>query len=485
MKLKSLYSFLLATALVACNEDFNEGIAGYQTNDPEDAAATVSFSATPASETAIDLSIVEGEKVKICSFTVPTLEEGASVNYILTLKDEVGTSAKISVDKEGKVNVAELQEIVEKFYGKRPIPRVMKGVLREYIVRNKQATMGESAEMNIVVTVDSPVIEDNYYIVYKDETGSWSEPLKFIHSGNDVYADPNFTLLMPAAYTADGTNRIEQIFKIVPESAKESLDEALLLGSDLGDNDTRLEAVMVAGGGTFSQPSSDGAKMYSVSLNMLEYSMYVEALMFDEFIYVPGGHQGWNPGTAPALRSPNFDGVYTGFSYLKTGGFKFTKQREEWNPQYNATVFTTLPNGFTDGGGDDHNIIPDVNDFYYIEANITKATLEVTKVTWSMVGDATGGWPADDSDKSKDVAMTYDENDESWTATNVSMEAGSFKFRANNAWSLALGGFADDLTAAGGAPNLLIEEAGKYEVKLYLTRSSSEKMYCTITKIVE
>ena len=35
MKLKSLYSFLLATALVACNEDFNEGIAGYQTNDPE------------------------------------------------------------------------------------------------------------------------------------------------------------------------------------------------------------------------------------------------------------------------------------------------------------------------------------------------------------------------------------------------------------------------------------------------------------------
>ena len=35
MKLKSLYSFLLATALVACNEDFNADIAGVQKADPE------------------------------------------------------------------------------------------------------------------------------------------------------------------------------------------------------------------------------------------------------------------------------------------------------------------------------------------------------------------------------------------------------------------------------------------------------------------
>lgn len=483
MKLKSLYSFLLATALVACNEDFNEGIAGYQTNDPEDAAATVSFSATPASETAIDLATVEGEKVKICSFTAPTLEEGTSVSYILTMKDDIGTSAKISVDKEGKVKVSDLQEVVETFYGKRPVPRTMKSILREYIVRNKQAAMGESAEMNIVVTVNSPVIEDSYYIVYKDNTGDWSEPLKFTHSGNDVYEDPNFTLLMPAAYAVDKTTRIEQIFKIVPESAKESLDETLLLGSDQGDGDVRMEAAMVVGGGTFSQPSSDEAKMYSVSLNMLKYSISIEALKFDEFIYVPGDHQSWQTQTAPALRSPGFDGVYTGFSYLKTNGFKFTKQRNAWDPQYNATVFTTLPYGFTDGGGNDHNIIPNVNDFYYIEANITKATLKATKVTWSMVGAATGGWPTDDSDKSKDVAMAYDDNDESWTAKGIDMTAGEFKFRANNAWELALGGSMNDLTTVGGAGNLSVTEAGKYDVKLYLTRSSSTEMYCTLTKV--
>jgi hypothetical protein len=54
MKLKSLYSFLLATALVACNEDFNEDIAGVQKADPETPAAAVSFSATAASQNTID-----------------------------------------------------------------------------------------------------------------------------------------------------------------------------------------------------------------------------------------------------------------------------------------------------------------------------------------------------------------------------------------------------------------------------------------------
>ena len=38
MKLKSLYSFFFFISLVACNEDFNEGIAGVQTADPESPA---------------------------------------------------------------------------------------------------------------------------------------------------------------------------------------------------------------------------------------------------------------------------------------------------------------------------------------------------------------------------------------------------------------------------------------------------------------
>jgi len=36
------------------------------------------------------------------------------------------------------------------------------------------------------------------------------------------------------------------------------------------------------------------------------------------------------------------------------------------------------------------------------------------------------------------------------------------------------------LTQDGG--NMKVAEAGTYEVKLFLTRSTSDKMYCTLTK---
>ena len=79
MKLKSLYSFLLATALVACNEDFNEGIAGYQTNDPEDAAASMTVKNDTCSYPWLDLSYVKKERfiLQHSNQSIRQLEEDA------------------------------------------------------------------------------------------------------------------------------------------------------------------------------------------------------------------------------------------------------------------------------------------------------------------------------------------------------------------------------------------------------------------------
>lgn len=57
---------------------------------------------------------------------------------------------------------------------------------------------------------------------------------------------------------------------------------------------------------------------------------------------------------------------------------------------------------------------------------------------------------------------------------------GEFKFRANHEWGINFGGSFEELQRDGA--NLRITEAGKYEVKLFLTRSASEKIYCTVTK---
>ena len=36
-------------------------------------------------------------------------------------------------------------------------------------------------------------------------------------------------------------------------------------------------------------------------------------------LYVPGGHQGWDPETAPSLYNRNFDFKYEGYVYFNEG----------------------------------------------------------------------------------------------------------------------------------------------------------------------
>lgn len=475
MKLKSLYSFLLATALVACNEDFNEGIAGIQTADPESPAAAVTFSATAASATTIDLgALAEGATtVKVCSFTATPSTETTTVTHVLDLRDVDNNSYKVDLTENGEAAVDELQTVIETVFNKRPIERSFDAYVYEYQNTDGQALIGKSEKITIIITPKAPVIEEEYYFI--GTTNNWTAgdaTLKFSHSGNDVYEDPIFTITVEAPYSSEGV-RIDNWFKIAPKSAYAEGANFwdLLLGSDEKDGDERKEAGLQLGGGSFVQKATDEAKFYTITLNMLEYTMTVEPLRFEEFIYAPGDPK-WNPAEAPALRSPNYDGVYEGYAYLTTNGFKFVGTRDGWEPQWNYTSFITYSEGIT--GSD--NICPPANAFYQIKADIPKNNLTLTETSWSIIGSATG-----DSSWGTDLDMTYVEEDESWTYTGA-LVAGEFKFRANKGWDISFGGASfDDLTSDNGA-NLQITEDGNYEVKFFLTRSKSNKIYTTITK---
>ena len=66
-------------------------------------------------------------------------------------------------------------------------------------------------------------------------------------------------------------------------------------------------------------------------------------------------------------------------------------------------------------------------------ANLNNLTWKATLTTWGIIGDATpGGW-------NSDTQMTYDATNQVWTVTAVMKQAGSFKFRANNAWVIDFG----------------------------------------------
>ena len=191
-----------------------------------------------------------------------------------------------------------------------------------------------------------------------------------------------------------------------------------------------------------------------------------------EYIYVPGAHQGWAPASAPALWSPEKNGVYTGFCYFN-GEFKFTHVRDWNNGEYNSTHFETYPEGFGAAEGSTNMIAPD--GYYYVTVNVPEKKIEVLPVVWGVIGNATaGGWDADQD-------MTWDAEKKCWTAT-LALTEGKLKFRSNDAWDSNpnLGGAFDNLTLGGSDIN--VAEAGTYVMDLYTERTTSEKIYCTVTK---
>lgn len=219
----------------------------------------------------------------------------------------------------------------------------------------------------------------------------------------------------------------------------------------------------------FEQESGEYKVILDVNSHPYSIKFISTAFPAEEFIHVPGNHQGWTPSTAPRLQSAELNGVYTGFSCLD-GEFKFTKGADWSDGEYNWGSFGTHPEGFTGEGGG--NITCPAKGFYYMKADVMNSTLEATATSWGIIGPAqAGGWDTD-------TDMTWDETKHCWTAT-VELAAGEMKFRANDGWDINVGGAFDNLTFNGG--NIAVE-AGTYVIDLYLERTTSDKMYCTVTK---
>ena len=467
MKKYLLYSLLGVAALSAtsCNEDFNEDVAAPQQWEQE--AAITLPGLTVSSANTIDLAEA-GDSVTIFTHSLSgALPEGATVNNFrvdLAAENEI-TSLKASTT--GKVATAELQTAIEKAYGKRPTERSFNATVYANIIVNGQASLikGETTVKAIPV---APQISQHYYLI--GAPSAWDPTcvtMPFNHSNKDVYEDPVFSIVFPVA---DG----ETWFAITDDITVEKNDLSQVFGCAEGNGNNGEEGTLkrradLTDDGSFKVVVNGDAKFIKMTLNMMEYTYKIEKLNFAEFIYVPGNHQGWSAEKAPALQSPNFDGVYVGYTYLN-GNFKFTKERN-WNAEYNFNDFAVKDDIFFNNDGSNINISEE--GFYQIKADVASSNLSAVKTTWGIIGPAqAGGWDTD-------TDMTWNAADESWTAT-VELAADEFKFRANDAWAINVGGSLDNLTQDGG--NIKVTEAGTYEVKLFLTRSTSDKMYCTITK---
>lgn len=205
-------------------------------------------------------------------------------------------------------------------------------------------------------------------------------------------------------------------------------------------------------------------------------ALAVDITSYSLSLYIPGEYQGWNPSTAPALNPvEGRPGLYEGYVYMPGSGpkyFKYTSARDWDHINYgdggNGTFSTDgLAAGLSvpDGG------------YYELTADMNNNTWTATKTTWSIIGDATpGGW-------NNDTQMTYDEANQVWTVTANMIAAGSFKFRANNAWIIDFGMdpsngklvYADNpfLGYTPGLWNFSVPTDGNYTITLDLHESQN------------
>ncbi|MCD8572852.1 MAG: SusF/SusE family outer membrane protein [Bacteroides graminisolvens] len=158
MKKIALYMLMLASALVACDEDFNEDVAAPQSWEQED-GKSVSFSATAAS--AIDLATVTADSVAVCSFTAPPVSEGQTITgFDLSFDQKI----LLNLTPTGKVATADLQSAVTQLFGKLPEARTMKGVVHAYMKTNGQVFRASSDTIDIIVTPVAPDMALQLYV---------------------------------------------------------------------------------------------------------------------------------------------------------------------------------------------------------------------------------------------------------------------------------------------------------------------------------
>ena len=445
MKKLSIYiTVLLAAALTACNEDFNEGVASPQSYGQEEAAGKITFTATGVAP--INLGNVEEESVAVAVFTAPAVEEEATLSYKMKLDNKV----TLTVDDKGYVATEDLQNAVAQIYGIRPVERTMNAVLTSYVAVGKTVYAAPAESYELKVTPEAPVIESAYYI---NGSLTWEQNVAFVNTSGDPYTNSVFTTTVPALVT-DNTGAKDAYFLIKSNSGKS-------LGAVDADNDAPEGNLILSETANPIKISGGDYKSVRISINMMEGTYKIEKTMDAPHLWIPGNHQEWKPSQAPTLYKPEGNNAYWGMSELN-GGFKFTAQ-PYWPDGSNGGLdygydYFTSKEGMTNDGG--NLSLP--QGIYYIVGNLDDKYVSATEITsMDIIGTATGGW-----ENGKE--LTYDATEKCWTA-KTEMAVGEFKLRVNSSWDsgVSFGGTLDTPSPFAG-DNISMDATGNYTIKFYL-----------------
>lgn len=450
-------------SMVSCTEDFTDW-AHPQTNPQEEAVAFGDGKVTPVG--VINLADVNTETVKVASIEAPSSTNAA---YTPTYKINFDGQS-FDIDAEGNMATADLANYIVEKYGKRPTERDIDATLDAWVSNGATAVkMATSATFQVKAVPVAPVIEEGYYLVgdmfTTETTNGWTKEAAkaFNHSDKDVYEDPVFTVSFE-------TTKADQYWKIIPKKNIDSGDiwAAGVVGPKV-DGDDSMTGALTNGEAKAGKIAKAGK--YKLTINMMDYTYTIEEVNYDPFIYFIGSTDGWSSSDQKLALVDDAKGVYTGYVYVADPNgaglqFKFQRVAGSWDNEINAGAFNTFSDAATNEGG---NFGVNAGEgVYYFDVNLSEGTIKATKVEKMGIIGGFNNWDGD-------AVMTWNAKEYCFEATNVGVTADGWKFRVNGGWDINLGGSINDLTAGGD--NLSV--VGN-TVKLYPTRKTSEKIFCTV-----
>lgn len=475
---KILYGLTLMAAMASCTEDYKDWAS--PVNNPQEPTKSVEVSVTSAGS--INLANAE-ESIQLFTPSVVVSDEAVSTYTVELYADAEGARKELTADGEGKVLAADLQDAVVSLCGARPVERSLFMDITCLTNIAGQSIQNFSKNVAIKITPEAPFIDPAGYYVVGNIDG-WTctrvDDFHMVNNGGDVYENPEFTVTIAAVAGVDPYE-----VKFVPSSAFkedgtiENWGIALSALPDVDEIANKGSFSYNNAGGNIKFAAAEGAKFYTIKANLLEGTYEVTSLSFNPFVYFIGATDGWS-NAEQKLALTDDSGIYTGYLYCADPNgwgneFKFQKVPGDWGTEINSGHMTGgIIGDFADGGG---NFKATAGEgVYYVTLNLNANTLNGIFVNkMGIIGDF-NGWGGD-------VEMTWNATDYCFEATGAGVTSNGWKFRINADWGINLGAndsaepstVLDDLVANG--KNLGV--AGN-TIKLYPTRKTSDKIYCTV-----
>ena len=401
----------------------------------------------------------EGTAIPVGNVVVADFPADYQLKFVMEIaKDEqfskVTEVATAYVDDQITVNATDFQNAYVSGISKGPKEKTIYARYAAYAVKgNTVVRIGNPTEywgvmpLAVLPIPGDLVIEDAYYLVGTASDWDPKQALKLEHAEDvSVYDDPVFSIVLDIPAVDGGW-----WWKIIPQSSYES-------ESGWGDQqygveengDDSLAGMLVAKNGG-EDPGAGCLSVvgpYTLKINMEE--MTYEYTIAINQLYTPGNSNGWNQGASQILTTNDFI-TYTGVAHLN-GEFKFSSQPNWDGINYgNSGEEGKLS---TDGGAGNLNAPAD--GLYWCSVNLPSLTYELSPITaLGLIGDF-NGWASD-------VDLTPSTDFLVWTGT-VTLDAGTFKVRANDDWDIDFGGTLDNIVSKGA--NIVSPGVGTYNVTL-------------------